>query len=210
MRVVEPSDDARRSSPSALRNRGPILEVLRRVLPERGLVLTIAEGTGEHVTHFAPALPSLEWQPSDRDPEALASIAAYLQHGVPNVRSPIALDARDETWPIARADAITCINMVHIAPWEATEGLVRGAARVLDREGAPLVLYGPYRIGGEHTAPSNVEFDGWLKSRDPRFGVRDLERVLELAAAEGFGHDETVAMPANNFVVVLRKTTGSA
>lgn len=199
-------DDARRSSPAALRNRAPILDVLRRVLPETGLVLTIAEGTGEHVTFFAPALPALDWQPSDRDPDALASIAAHLAHApLANVCAPIALDVTTEPWPVERADAITCINMIHASPWESTPALLRGAARVLQREGAPLVLYGAYRIGGQHTAPSNEEFEAWLKSRDPRWGVRDLEVVLELAASEGLAHDETIPMPANNLIVVLRK-----
>lgn len=197
--------DTRRSAPAALRNRAAILDVLRRVLPARGRVLTIAEGTGEHVTFFASALPALEWQPSDRDPDALASIAAHLAHTpLTNVRAPIALDVTDEPWPVERADAITCINMIHASPWESTPALLRGAARVLD-PGAPLVLYGAYRIGGQHTAPSNEAFDAWLKARDPRWGVRDLETVIELASAEGLGHDETISMPANNLIVVLRK-----
>lgn len=199
--------DARRSSPAALRNRAPILDVLRRVLPGRGLVLTIAEGTGEHVTFFAPALPALEWQPTDRDPDALASISAHLAHApLPNVRAPIALDVTEERWPVERADAITCINMIHASPWESTPALLRGAARALEQEGAPLLLYGAYRIGGQHTAPSNEEFDAWLKARDPRWGVRDLETVLELAAAEGLAHDETIPMPAHNLMLVLRKS----
>ncbi|WP_329611084.1 DUF938 domain-containing protein [Sandaracinus amylolyticus] len=195
-----------RTSPAALRNRAPILEVLRRVLPDRGTVLTIAEGTGEHVTFFAPALPELAWQPSDRDPDALASIAAHLAAAPqPHVRAPIALDVCGEAWPIARADAIVCINMIHASPWASTPGLMRGASRVLDREGAPLVLYGAYRIGGAHTAPSNEEFDAWLKTRDPRWGVRDLEQVEELAAQHELVLEERIAMPANNFVLVFRR-----
>lgn len=192
----------KRSSPAALRNRQPILEVLERVLPPRGLVLGIAEGSGEHVSYFAPRLPSLEWQPTDRDPDALASIAAHVE-GLASVRAPLALDVRDETWPVERCDAIVCINMIHASPWESALGLLRGAARVL-APGGPLVLYGAYRIGGT-TAPSNVEFDAWLKARDPRWGVRDLERVIEAAGERGLAHEETIAMPANNHVVVLRR-----
>lgn len=204
--MSDTTNDRRRTAPAALRNRAPILEVLRRVLPERGLVLTIAEGSGAHVTFFAPAMPWLEWQPSDRDPEALESIAAHLEHTpLPNVRAPIALDVSDETWPIARADAILCINMIHASPWESTPALMRGVSRLLDREGAPLVLYGAYRIGGAHTAPSNEGFDAWLKERDPRWGVRDLERVQEEAEQRGLVLEDRIAMPANNYVVALRK-----
>nr|WP_205627021.1 DUF938 domain-containing protein [Sandaracinus amylolyticus] len=197
-----------RTSPAALRNRAPILDVLRRVLPERGTVLTIAEGTGEHVTFFADAMPALEWQPSDRDPDAIASIAARLADARPsNVRAPIALDVCEEAWPITRADAIVCINMIHASPWESTPGLMRGAARVLDHEGAPLVLYGSYRIGGAHTAPSNEEFDAWLKTRDPRWGVRDLEQVQDVAAQHGLALEQRIAMPANNWILVLRRAS---
>jgi hypothetical protein len=216
--AMSPFPHSLRTSPAALRNRQPILEVLRRVLPARGLVLTVAEGTGEHVTFFARHLPALEWQPTDRDAELRASVEAHLaataEAALTNVRAPLALDTTSSAWPVERADAVFCANMIHIAPWEAAEGLLRGAGRVLaaraedDQQGAPLVLYGPFRVGGAHTAPSNEEFDASLRSRDPRWGVRDLERVVELAADQGLALDETVAMPANNLVVVLRRVRG--
>jgi hypothetical protein len=198
--------DLRRSAPAALNNREPILAVLSRVLPRAGLVLTIAEGTGEHVVFFARHLPALEWQPSDRDPGALTSVAAWIdhEHDLANVRAPVQVDVADESWPVDRADAVVCINMIHASPWESTPALMRGASRILP-PGAPLVLYGAYRIGGAHTAPSNVGFDAWLAERDPRWAVRDLERVLDVAAENGLGHEETIPMPANNFMIVLRR-----
>ena len=197
--------DARRSSPSALRNRGPIADVLERVLPPSGLVLEIASGTGEHVTFFARRMPHLTWQPSDPDPEARASVAALLaDEERPNVRAPMALDAAASGWPVERADAIVCINMIHIAPLASLDGLMAGAARLLP-VGGPLVLYGPYKIGGVHTAPSNEEFDAWLKTRDPRWGVRDLELVIDVASEHGIDLLERIAMPANNFVLVMRR-----
>jgi len=197
--------DARRSSPSALRNRGPIADVLERVLPPSGLVLEIASGTGEHVTFFARRMPHLTWQPSDPDPEARASVAALLaDEERPNVRAPMALDAAASGWPVERADAIVCINMIHIAPLASLDGLMAGAARLLP-VGGPLVLYGPYKIGGVHTAPSNEEFDAWLKTRDPRWGVRDLELVIDVASEHGIELLERIAMPANNFVLVMRR-----
>ncbi len=194
-----------RSSPAALRNRGPILEVLTRVLPARGLVLEIASGTGEHAVFFARGLPAIEWQPSDVDAEALESIAARREaEPSPNLRAPLPLDVCAAAWPIARADAVFCANMIHASPPETTPGLLRGAARVLE-EGGVLVTYGPYRIGGAHTAESNVEFDAWLEGRDPRWGVRDLEVVVEVAAGAGLVLEERVPMPANNYVLVFRK-----
>ena len=197
--------DARRSSPSALRNRGPIADVLERVLPPSGLVLEIASGTGEHVTFFARRMPHLTWQPSDPDPEARASVAALLADAErPNVRAPMALDAAASGWPVERADAIVCINMIHISPLASLDGLMAGAARLLP-VGGPLVLYGPYKIGGVHTAPSNEEFDAWLKTRDPRWGVRDLELVIDVASEHGIELLERIAMPANNFVLVMRR-----
>ncbi|MDQ3031122.1 MAG: class I SAM-dependent methyltransferase [Myxococcota bacterium] len=208
-------DDRRRSSPAAQRNREPLLEVLTRVLPapadcERPIVLEIASGSGEHAVFFAPRLPHLDWQPSDADPSARASIEAWRElEPSANLRASLAIDVCDDAWPIARADAMVCINMIHASPWESTPGLMRGAARTLNRDGAPLVLYGAYRIGGAHTSPSNIEFDAWLKDRDPRWGVRDLERVLEVAAEHGLAHDETIEMPANNLVVVLRRRGGT-
>lgn len=194
-----------RSSPAALRNREPILAVLERVLPKTGKVLEIASGSGEHAAFFAKHLPYLEWQPSDRDPGARQSIEAYRAlEPSPNLFSVVALDVCEEVWPISRADAIVCINMIHASPWESTRGLFRGAQRVLGEPNAKLVLYGAFRIGGKHTAESNVDFDAWLKAKDPRFGVRDLEAVIDIAREHGFTHDETIPMPANNFIVVFR------
>ena len=193
----------KKSAPAAQRNREPIREVLARILPDAGTVLTIAEGSGEHAVHFAKSFPALTWQPSDIDPEAIASIAAWRDEtGLPNLAAPIELDVTATVWPIERAAAITCINMIHISPWEATLGLFAGAARTLS-SGGLLYLYGPYRFGGAFTAPSNEAFDASLRSRDPRWGVRDV-RDLE-AAATGFALREIVAMPANNHSLVFRR-----
>ncbi|MBR0682711.1 DUF938 domain-containing protein [Roseomonas eburnea] len=196
--------DPRRFAPAAARNRDPILAVLRGCLPARGLVLEIASGSGEHAVHFAAAFPSLMFQPSDPDAAARASIDAWAS-GVTNLRPALALDAAAAEWPIAAADAVLCINMIHIAPWSACEGLMRGAAAILPA-GAPLVLYGPYRRGGRHTAPSNAAFDADLRARNPAWGVRDLEEVAALAVASGFGATEVTEMPANNLVVVFRRS----
>lgn len=194
----------KRSSPACERNREPILAVLREVLPPTGLVLEIASGTGQHAVHFAAALTGLQWQPSDADPESRASVRAWAEEAaLPNVLPPLTLDVL-EPWPLARADAIFCANMVHISPWACTLALLAGAKAILP-PGAPLVLYGPYRRGG-HMVASNHEFEAWLKARDPRFGVRDLEAVI--AAAAGFALDRVVEMPANNLVVVLRRVLG--
>lgn len=192
-------------APATQRNREPILDVLRRVLPPRGLVLEIASGTGEHVTHFAGALPDLSWQPSDPSPEHRQSIAAWaVELGVTSVLPPLDLDVRRLPWPVAQADAILAINMIHIAPWEATLGLLRGAAALL-APGAPLYLYGPYRRRGVPTAPSNEAFDQSLRERDPSWGLRELEAVVAEAEPEGFLLEQVVEMPANNLSVVLRR-----
>lgn len=199
------STDPRRFAPATQRNREPILAVLRRVLPATGTVLEVASGSGEHAAYFASQLPALAWQPTDPDAASLASAAAWVAHeGLGNVLPPLALDAAAEAWPVERADAVLCCNMVHIAPWSSCEGLMRGAARVL-AAGAPLVMYGPFRVGGAHTAPSNAAFDADLRARDGRWGVRDLEAVVEEARVRGLGHVETVAMPANNLTVVFRR-----
>ncbi len=198
--------DARRSSPAAQRNRAPIAEVLEDVLPECGRVLEIASGTGEHVVHFAKRFPHLEWYPSDPDEQARASIAAYVAESrLGNVMPPRDLDAASADWPIDAADAILCINMAHISPWEATEGLFAGAARLLPPDDGPLVLYGPYLESDVETAPSNLAFDESLKARDPRWGLRDIADVDALAARHGFKRTRRVAMPANNLVLVYRK-----
>ena len=192
------------SSPAAERNKGPILEVLRRVLPQTGTVLEIASGTGQHVIHFAQALPALTWQPSDADPEARSSVTTYLAaHVLPNVLGPLDLDVHARPWPIPACDAIVCINMIHISPWTATEALFAGANEVL-RDGV-VYLYGPYRLHGAHTAPSNAAFDRSLRAQNPQWGVRDLEEVTAVAGAAGFGLAETVQMPANNLSVVFRR-----
>lgn len=200
--------DARRHAPAAERNREPILGVLRRVLPSRGVVLEIASGTGQHVAHFAAALPELVFQPSDRTDQDFASIVAWsAEAGLANVRPPIVLDVTAEPWPAAvrTPDAIFCANMIHIAPWEACLGLLRGAGAHL-APGGVLITYGPYKVGGAHTAPTNEAFDLDLRARDPRWGVRDLDEVARIAAGHGLDLEERVAMPANNLTIVFRRT----
>jgi SAM-dependent methyltransferase len=189
-------------APATTRNREPILGVLRDVLPASGLILEIASGTGEHVRYFAENLPGLDWQPSDPDPDALASIVAWSE-GIPNIRPPLRLDASAPDWPLARADAILCINMVHISPWTATEGLFSGAARILP-PGAPLYLYGPYRRDDVPTAPSNEAFNESLKARNPEWGLRHLDDVLALGDRTGLRFERLVEMPANNLSVLFR------
>ena len=190
-------------APAVARNRDPILAVLREVLPTAGTVLEIASGSGEHAVHFASALPHLAWQPSDPGERARRSIAAHAARAqLPNLLAPLALDAAAPAWSIARADAVVSINMIHIAPWRATEGLMAGATRLL-AAGSPLYLYGPYRLHGQHTAPSNAAFDASLKARDPAWGVRDLEEVVKLAGLHGLALRRTVAMPANNLSVIF-------
>ena len=197
--------DARRFAPATQRNREPILAVLRRVLPAEGVLLEVASGTGEHAAFFAAALPRLIIQPSDAEAQNLASIAAWRDHaGLANLRAPLALDATAERWPVERADAVLCVNMIHIAPWEACVGLVAGAARLL-LPGHPLVLYGPFRRGGRHTSPSNEAFDASLRAEDPAWGVRDVDEVDVVAAAAGLQQSELIDMPSNNLCVVLRR-----
>ena len=195
----------KRHAPATGRNSAPIADVLQRELPDEGLVLEIASGTGEHAVFFAREFPQITWQPTDREASELASIAAWTEDaGVGNIAEPVVLDASAHDWPVIRADAIVCINMVHISPWEATEGLMRGAGRLLD-SGAPLVLYGPYREAGVETAPSNEQFELWLKDRDPRFGLRNIEDVDSLAARHGLARTARHEMPANNLTLVYRK-----
>jgi hypothetical protein len=196
----------RRQAPAAARNRQPILDVLRPRLPAQGLVLEIASGSGEHIVHFAEALPDLVFQPSDPGGDARASIDDWVQTlALGNVRPALALDAAGNVWPIERADAVLCCNMIHIAPWEAAVGLIAGAAHVLPA-GGTLFLYGPYRRNGRHTAPSNEAFDRDLRQRDPAWGVRDLEAVASLAEDRGFGLPEIIDMPANNLSLVFKRT----
>lgn len=199
--------DPRRKAPATERNRDPILAVLRRLLEFPGLVLEVASGTGQHGAHFSAALPHLEWQPSDFDTDSLPSIEAWAadarERGA-NIHSPLHLDASAPAWPVDRADVIFNANMIHISPWEVGLGLIAGAARILSPRGL-LVLYGPYKIGGEHTAESNAAFDASLRGRDPRWGVRDLETVQEAAREAGLAFVERVEMPANNQILVFRK-----
>ncbi len=190
---------AARSSPAAARNRQPILDVLRTRLASDVRVLEVASGSGEHAVWCARGLPGVTWLPTDPDAEARSSIAAWRgAEGPPNLSAPVRLDAADPlSWPGGPFDAVVCINMIHIAPWAAAEGLMEGAARVL-APGGLLYLYGPYREGGRHTAPSNETFDASLKARDPAWGVRDLEAVTALAEVHGLHLVERISMPANN------------
>ena len=219
---------SRRSAPAALRNREPIAEVLSDWLPQEGLVLEIASGTGEHAVHFAKRFPNLQWQPSDIHEDALRSISAWAEEsGLPNLRAPVVLDASSATWPIAKADAIVSIkmdsdscddpkpaekggfdvvlnlNMVHISPWNAALGLLNGAARVLKRGGA-LILYGPWLKEDIQTAPSNLEFDRQLRERDPDWGLRRVEDFEAEAAKRGFILEQVRQMPANNLMLLFR------
>jgi SAM-dependent methyltransferase len=195
-------EDPRRVAPAVARNREPILAVLRRELPRAGLVLEVASGSGEHCAHFATALPRLVFQPSDPDPLNRASCDAWCA-GLPNVRPALALDAALPDWPIAAAEAVLCINMAHVAPWAATLGLLRGAARLL-APGGTLLLYGPWLREGVPTAASNLAFDAELRARDPAWGLRALED-LAAAAARHFAAPEVREMPANNVMLVLRR-----
>lgn len=197
--------DARETAPSAERNKEPILSVLSRVLPPRGVILEIGSGTGQHVAHFAEALPALTFQPSEMDVERHASIAAWASAGnLSNVRVPLAIDVTQRPWPVRNADAIVCINVIHISPWEATLALMAGAGQILPAGGV-LVTYGPYTRGGAHTSPSNVAFDASLRARNPLWGVRDIDALVEVANGEGLTLEEVVPMPANNFTLVWRK-----
>jgi len=199
------SEDTRRFAPAVARNKAAITEALARRLPASGLLLEIASGSGEHALHFAAHFPALSFQPTDPDAAALASIAAWRAEAqLPNLKSPLALDVMADAWPVAKADAVLCINMIHIAPWEATAALIRGAARVSPRDGI-LFLYGPFKQGGQHTAPSNAEFDASLRAQDAQWGVRDLEAVAEIASAAGFAAPVVEAMPANNLSVIFRR-----
>ncbi len=195
----------KRFAPAADRNKGPILEVLREVLPERGLVLELASGSGQHAVFLAGALQQHEWQPSDTDPQALESITAYVaEAGLTNLRPPLLLDARSEVWPIDSADAVLCINMIHIAPWSACLGLLRGAARVLASAGT-LSLYGPFCVRGDFTSESNVEFDRALRAQNEEWGVREVADIETAALEFGLKLERVVPRPANNHVVVFRR-----
>jgi SAM-dependent methyltransferase len=196
---------AARSAAAATRNREPILRVLRDHLPRPAYVLEIASGTGEHAVWFSNALSDVTWQPTDHDAAALTSIAAWRdREGPANLLAPLRLDAAADTWPVARADAVVAINMVHITPWTTTKGLIAGAERVLTG-GGRLFLYGPFREGGVHTAATNAAFDASLQARDPSWGIRDLDEINALAGRHGFNAPERIAMPANNLSLVFHR-----
>lgn len=187
------------------RNKGPILDVLRRVLPERGTVLEIASATGQHIAHFASELPNLTWQPSDLTDEHLRNLVARREHaGLSNLLAPIRLDVTEQPWPLGSVAAIYNANMIHISPWSATLGLFQGAAAILS-DGAPLITYGPYAFGGKHVSDSNIAFNESLRSRNPEWGVRDLTELESVAREHGFSLEERVQMPANNFTLIWRK-----
>jgi SAM-dependent methyltransferase len=203
--VGDLAGDAKRSAPAAQRNREPIANVLRDWLPERGVVLEIASGTGEHAAHFARVFPGLDWQPSDVDPVALASIAAWRDDAtLPNLRRPVVLDAASLEWPIAAANAVLSINMVHISPWGSALGLIAGASRILP-EGGVLILYGPWLKDDIETAPSNSAFDADLKRRNPDWGLRRVEDFADVALDLGLSLKDVRAMPANNLMLLFRK-----
>jgi hypothetical protein len=204
--MSKPPPDARTSLATA-RNREPILEVLRPRLPSSGVVLEIAAGAGEHAVHNAAALPRLQWRPTDPHPDALISIAAWREHAaLPNLSPPLRLDASDpDAWPVDRADAVVNINMIHISPWAAAQGLMTGAGRLLPPAGV-LFLYGPFIEADIETAPSNLAFDLSLRSRNPAWGVRRLDHVTALATQHGLELSERITMPANNLALFFRKT----
>ncbi|MEM9489627.1 MAG: DUF938 domain-containing protein [Myxococcota bacterium] len=192
-------------APAAERNSQAIVQILRQVMPEAGLVLETASGTGQHVVYFAGQFPDLDWQPSDLEPHSLASIRAWrAEAGLANLRAPVVLDVLSADWPIDRVAAVLNINMLHISPWETCAGLMRGAGRVLSAGGV-LYMYGPYRVPGRPTAPSNESFDAALRRRDPRWGLRSLDEVTAVAAESGLDLEQTWDMPANNLSLLFRR-----
>ena len=205
---VAEAGDARRFAPSASRNEAPILDVLRDVLPDTGRALEIGSGTGQHIAAFASAFPGLQWQPSDPFADSIASTAAWVaQADLDNLADPLALDVTTPDWPAALdgpRDAIVCINVLHIAPWAVTEGLMAGAGRLL-APGGILYFYGPYKRDGRHTAQSNADFDASLRPRDPTWGIRDIADVAACAEANGLTLERTVDMPRDNFSLVFRR-----
>ncbi|MGZ9114580.1 MAG: DUF938 domain-containing protein [Brevundimonas sp.] len=206
MDATDPTPSGGLFSPAVARNSGPILDVLRAHLPARGKVLEVAAGSGEHAVAFARALPGLEWTPGDPSPEARASIAAWAEAAdLPNLKAPLALDALDPaSWPSGPAQAVVCINMIHISPWAATEGLMALAGRVLPTGGL-LALYGPYREADVPLAASNAAFDESLKARDPAWGLRDRDAVVAAAKTEGLVFTRRIVMPANNLMLLFRR-----
>jgi SAM-dependent methyltransferase len=195
----------KRHAPAADRNKEAILGVIREFLTNPSFVLTIAEGSGQHVVHFAKHLPHVTFLPTDADAEALASIDEYVNEALcKNVRPAKVLDVTSAEWPVEQADLVTCINMIHISPWSATEGLFRGAARILP-PGGFLITYGPYRFSGDFGAASNKAFDESLRSRNPEWGVRDVDDLEKVAASCGMMLEGTMPMPANNHCLVFNK-----
>lgn len=197
---------ARLTSPSTARNTAPILAVLKAHMPARGRVLEVACGTGEHALAFSTALPGLAWTPSDPDQAAVASAEAWRADGPDNLQPALRLDATDPTtWPDGPFEAMFCANMIHISPWAATEGLMRLAGQVLLNPGGLLVTYGPYRETDVETAPSNLAFDESLKDRDPAWGLRDRDDVVQAALDQGLALTRRVEMPANNLMLLFRR-----
>ena len=204
-----PIDPRRRVAPATARNRDPILAVLREHVPLPARVLELASGTGEHGAYFCTQLPELQWQPSDADPDSLASITAWTEAlRLSNLHEPVAIDLSQPVdhlpWSAGIFDAGFCANLIHIAPWEVCPNMLSVMSRVL-KPNAPFIVYGPFRVNGAHTAPSNVQFEQWLHSLDPRFGVRDREAVVREADVRGLDLEQSVEMPANNFCLVFRK-----
>lgn len=196
----------KKHAPATLRNRDAIVEVLAKELPSSGYVLEVASGSGEHIVYFAEKFPTIEWQPSDTEPDAIASIVAYKgENPELNLRLPLVLDARaPASWEVRGADAIVCINMTHISEWRATEGLFEGAARLLGGRELPLILYGPYFEQGVEPAPSNLAFDESLRSRNAQWGIRHVEALDEVGARHGLTRAARYPMPANNLMLVYR------
>jgi hypothetical protein len=198
-------DDLRRWAPATLRNREPILELLRKIVPASGRVLEVASGTGEHIVYFAHHLPNLQWLPSDASLAARQSIRAWAEaERLPNVDEPLELDAAHSAWPVDHAAVVICINMIHISPWEATVGLMRGAMQVLPA-GGPLYFYGPFRRPDRPLEPSNEAFDRDLRNRDATWGLRELDKVIACGSKYGLTFEACVDMPANNLSIVFRK-----
>ena len=193
-------------SPAAERNKQPIAAVLARVLPATGLVLEVASGTGQHAEHFARTLPGLTWQPTEADADMLAPLGARVQRAaLPNLLAPLAFDVHDAQRPVASVAAIFCSNMIHIAPWSACAALLAHAEPWLT-PGAPLILYGPFKRDGRHTAPSNAAFDAGLRRQDPEWGVRDIDDIETLATSVGLRTIDIVQMPANNLILIVERS----
>jgi SAM-dependent methyltransferase len=200
------SDGARYIHPSPERNKGPILEILKEILPASGLVLEVGAGSGQHTAHFAAHFSHLEWQATEPDADLRTSIAAWIDYaGIANARDPLDLDCRQSDWPVDQAAAVISSNMIHISPWASCLGLISGAGRILG-EGGVLYFYGPFSEGGVHTSPGNADFDASLKSRDPELGIRDVDDVTALARSHGLEFERRVTMPSNNLSLIYRKS----